>query len=125
MMNDLPEGQTQSDQAPTGAASELSAGLGASIPVRQQMPESGRTVLACYTNGAGKVRRIRAAWVAAKSSEASLESEIAEYDEDADCYYDPEGWYEQIDNWDDYSAVAVYQGEITHWMPLPDAPNVN
>ena len=28
MMNDLPEGQTQSDQTPTGAASVLMDGLG-------------------------------------------------------------------------------------------------
>jgi len=104
---------TKTENEGTGGPSALSAGLGAWVPVIQQMPESGRTVLAYYTNGTGKARRIRAAWIAAKSSEASLESEISEYDEEADCYYDPEGWYEQIDNWDDYSAVAVYQGDIT------------
>ena len=92
------------------------------IPTADQMPDSGRTVLACYTNALGNVRRIRAAWVAAKTEEANTDSEISEYDEASDTFYDPEGWYEQIDNWDDYSAVAVHQGDITHWMPLPDPP---
>ena len=37
------------------------------------------------------------------------------------------GWYECIDNWDDYTEVAIHEGEPTHWMPLPappQAPNV-
>jgi hypothetical protein len=92
------------------------------IPTVEQMPETGRVVLACYENHLGNVRRIRAAWVAAKTAESGWESKIGEYDEASDCYYDPEGWYEQIDNCPDYSAVAVHQGEITHWMPLPDPP---
>lgn len=93
------------------------------VPVDERLPPSGVTVLACYINRCGHVRRIRAAWVAAKSSEASSESDIGEYDEATDAYYDPEGWYEQIDNWDVYTAVGVNEGEITHWIPLPAAPS--
>jgi hypothetical protein len=92
------------------------------VRVTDQMPENGATVLACYRNENGKLRRIRAAWVAANSCESGPESEIGEYDEATDTYYDPEGWYEQIDNWDDYTALAVYQGQITHWMALPPVP---
>jgi hypothetical protein len=92
------------------------------VPVAERMPESGVTVLACYVNGCGKPRRVRAQWIAAKSVESSPESEIGEYDESADTYYDPEGWYERIDNWDDHTAVAIYQGTPTHWMPLPAPP---
>ncbi len=103
-------------------ALRLSEGLGAWVPVAERLPDSGKTVLACYRNGAGRVRRIRAVWVAAKTCEANPESEIGEYDEASDTYYDPEGWYEKIDNWDDYTAVVVYQGTVTHWMPLPPAP---
>ena len=92
-------------------------------PTALCLPRSGVVVLACYKNSHGNWRRIRAEWVADKSREASAEySEIGVYDEATDTYYDPEGWYERIDNWDDYSAVAVTQGEITHWMPLPAAP---
>lgn len=32
------------------------------------------------------------------------------------------GWYECIDNWDEYSQVAINEGEPTHWMPLPTPP---
>jgi Protein of unknown function (DUF551) len=92
------------------------------IPVAERMPKSGQTVLACYTNSAGNVRRIRAEWVADKSVEASSESEIGVYDEATDTCYDPAGWYEKIDNWGDYSSVAVVEGEITHWMQLPAFP---
>ena len=97
--------------------------LGGWVPTSERLPASGQTVLACYRNTLGNWRRIRACWVAAKTEESSLESEIGEYDEASDCYYDPAGWYEKIDNWEDYTAVAVYQGEITHWMPLPEPPN--
>ena len=43
MMNDLPEGQTQSDQTPDGAASVLSAELGVTAPRRKMPP-------LCYVN---------------------------------------------------------------------------
>lgn len=97
-------------------------GLGAWTPTALCLPNSGVPVLACYKNALGNWRRIRACWVAAKTEESGSESEIGEYDEATETYYDPEGWYEQIDNWDTYSGVAVHQGEITHWMPMPDPP---
>lgn len=93
------------------------------IPVSEQLPASGIIVLASYTNRCGNVRRIRAKWVAAKNVESTTpDSDFVEYDEETDTYYDPQGWYEQIDNLPDYSAVAVVEGEVTHWMPLPPAP---
>ena len=57
--------------------------------------------------------------------ESDDDSEISEYDEATDCCYTPEGWYEKIDNWGDYSSVAVVEGEVTHWMPLPAPPQLN
>lgn len=92
------------------------------IKTVDQMPASGRTVLAYYANALGMSRIIRAAWLDKYSEECDAEDDIGEYCEGDDAYYWPEGWYEQIDNWDDYTAVAVYQGEITHWMPLPKLP---
>jgi len=92
------------------------------VKVADRMPESGVTVLAFYKNANGLERRIRAEWVKANTRVSSGESEIGVYDEATDTYYDPEGWYEQIDNWDDYTSVVVHQGEITHWMALPQAP---
>lgn len=29
---------------------------------------------------------------------------------------------ECIGNWDDYTEVAIHDGEPTHWMPLPAPP---
>lgn len=92
------------------------------IKTQDQMPPSGQTVLAYYINQVGNGRRVRAQWIAAKSCESGSESDIGEYDEETDTYYDPEGWYEQIDNWDTYSAVGICGVTVTHWMPLPKAP---
>lgn len=102
--------------------SDLSDQLGAWVPTTERMPASGRTVLACYKNSLGNWRRIRAEWVAAKTQESGGDSDIGEYDEATDTYYDPEGWYERIDCWDDgFSAIGVNH-HVTHWMPLPAPP---
>ena len=45
----------------------------------------------------------------------------SEYSEEDDDYFVNPGWYERIHNWDDYSAVGIAD-EVTHWMPLPEAP---
>ena len=92
------------------------------VPVAERLPLAGQTVLACYVNRANKLRRIRAHWIAAKTEESSGDNDFGEYDEEADTYWTPEGWYEQIDNWGEYSAVAVCEGTVTHWMPLPAPP---
>ncbi len=44
------------------------------------------------------------------------------YDESEDEYYVPEGWFERIENWDDYTDIAVGDYIVTHWMPLPEPP---
>ena len=92
------------------------------ISVADQLPASGVTVLACYRNSAGNVRRIRACWVAEKTCESNPDGEIGEYDEATDTYYDPAGWYEQIDNWDEYTSVTVHEGDVAHWMHMPPPP---
>jgi hypothetical protein len=92
------------------------------VSVDTEMPASGRIVLVCYANSHDNLRRVRAKWVRAKTVESGSESDIGEYDEESDCYYDPEGWYECIDNWDDYNAVAI-SDPVTHWMPLPEPPD--
>ena len=88
----------------------------------ERMPHSGAVVLAAYRNERGEWRRIRAQWIEAKTLESGCDSEIGEYDEETDTYYDPEGWYERINNWCDYTHIAVYEGVVTHWMPLPEPP---
>lgn len=46
---------------------------------------------------------------------------VTEYNEETDEYYLHEGWYEVINNWDDYSSIAIGD-TVTHWMPLPEPP---
>lgn len=91
--------------------------------VKDAMPQSGVTVLAYYKNRNGFERRIRAKWTATKTEEANAEYDWGEYDEETDTYWTPGGWYECIDNWDEFSSVMVSEGEITHWMPMPAAPD--
>jgi hypothetical protein len=115
------------DQATLDAAvaAERERWAPAWVPVAERLPDSGVTVLACYRNALGNVRRIRAQWVAARSQEAGLNddnNEFDEYDEETDTYFVPEGWHECMDNWDDYTSVAVHQGVVSHWMPLPAPP---
>lgn len=91
------------------------------VSVTDKMPDAGATVLACYKNSHNLIRRIRAMWVAAKSVESGWESDLGEYDEESDTYYDPEGWYEKIENWEEFTALLLDK-PVTHWMPLPPAP---
>ena len=91
--------------------------------IKDAMPQSGVTVLVCYRNSLGNIRRIRAKWTAAKTVEANAEYDWGEHDEATDAYWTPEGWYECIENWDEFSSIAVGEGEVTHWMPLPLAPD--
>lgn len=97
------------------------------VPVSERLPASGRTVLAFYINSVGRVRRIRAQYVERWTIEvdaatADPDTECVEYSESADAFYLLEGWYECIDNWDDYTRIAVTEGQVSHWMPLPAAP---
>ena len=93
------------------------------IPVAV-LPAPCLKVIATYVNRLGNRRTIMAKWVPGKTEEAhSLDDEFGEYDEATDTTYAPEGWYEVIDNLDDCTFVAVSEGVITHWMPLPEAPD--
>ena len=96
------------------------------IPVTERLPESGVHVLACcrvkWLGGGGRNYVCDAFYSAPKAVICSYNDDIeAEYDEDTDEYYMPEGWWEVIKNWDDYSCVAIADF-VTHWMPLPEPP---
>ena len=43
-----------------------------------------------------------------------------DYDEEADAYIVPEGWWECVDYGEEFSAIGDF---VTHWRPLPDLPN--
>lgn len=102
---------------------ELEAMVPRWIPVAERLPDAGVIGMAFYRNELGKCRIIRAAYYPKFTHEANLDYDDldTEYDEASDAYYWPEGWYEQIDNWDDYGSVMV-QRAVTHWQPLPPPP---
>ena len=96
------------------------------IPVTERLPKSGERVLACcrvkWVGGGGRTYVCVAFHTEPKKETCCYSDGIdMEYDEETDEYYLPEGWWEEINNWDDYSFVAI--GDfVTHWMPMPEPP---
>ena len=98
--------------------------VGGWISVEDRLPESGKSVLAScqikLMNGKRKYYVCEAMYTAPKTISAGGYDDFdADYDEETDTYYYPEGWWERIHNWDDYSYVAIADF-VTHWMPLPE-----
>ena len=86
-------------------------------------PMDGTMVLLFYKNELGKNRYILAHYT--KRFTEENDGEFAEYCEERDNYYTPEGWYEKCDSWDEYGSYKLYDSmerALTHWMPLPNPP---
>ena len=96
------------------------------IPVSERLPKQNEKVLVTYTNRLGNCRRVIAELVAKHTVEASDDywGYGADYDEATDQYYCPAGWYECVENWDELAYLAIHEGEVTHWMPLPATPAI-
>lgn len=114
------------DNAPT-----VDASIPQWIPVTPEtMPESGVTVLlCCECRYRGKSLLYRYRYICdgqyiAKHAETvgyTADDIATEYDEETDEFYLPEGFYERINNWDEYSSVVI-SDSVTHWMPMPEPP---
>ena len=96
------------------------------VRCEEELPKSGTHVLVCCeVRGIGghKSRYVCDGFhTDSKSIPCRYDDDIdSEYDEETDEYYFPEGWWEVIKNWDDYSCVAI-SDFVTHWMPLPEPP---
>ena len=91
------------------------------IPVTERLPENDVHVLLSCKCGAGAY--VCDGFHTEKYSTPTrfYEDIDADYDEETDEYYFPEGWWEVIKNWDDYSCVAI-EDTVTNWMPLPQPP---
>lgn len=88
-----------------------------------ELPEEDQIVIATYRNFYGKRRRVSAVYVRQYEEEAGVDDELClEYCEEQDEWYLKEGWYELVDNWD-YSLVAIVEGVVDYWMPMPPAPD--
>ena len=90
------------------------------VPVSERLPEPNTKVLAYYFNSHGKGRTICAIWVPANSREVTGDDSFIISEPDEGCW--TEGWYEQIENWEDLGWVYVYEGEVAYWQPLPEWP---
>lgn len=97
------------------------------IPITEQLPESGVRVLFCCekrSGGAVYKRYVCDGYYAKRYTEQTWNNsgDIAcEYREEDDEYYLLEGWYEVINNWDDYNSIAIADF-VTHWKPMPEPP---
>jgi hypothetical protein len=90
------------------------------ISVNDNLPLHDRKVLATYENSYNNRRTIMAKYLK-RWTEASYWDDVDdEYSKELDQYYLKEGWYECIENWCDYDMVVVTEGNITHWMEIPD-----
>ena len=92
------------------------------VSVDDKLPDAGEKVLATFENSHGKRRTICGHLVPRWTIESDCDDAYDEYSEEKDAYYLREGWYENIENWGDFSSVYVCDGEVTHWMPLPKPP---
>lgn len=96
------------------------------ISVKDRLPIEGMSVNAYYVNQYKNGRIIRAKYIRKHSDEYydidGCGDIGSDYSEELDCYYYPEGWYEQMDNWNEYSSCLVVEGEVSHWQPLPEPP---
>ena len=98
------------------------------IKCSERLPEHGVHVLvACLVkmfDGVGRYYVCDAFHTEHFTDTCNYDDDIdMEYNEEEDEYYMPPGWWEVIKNWDDYTCVAI-EDHVTHWMPLPDAPEV-
>jgi len=96
--------------------------------VNEQMPETNTRVIGFWKNVYDKNQTSCVKYIAPNSvlAEDFLDSEFsegfAEYDEEKDCYWTPEGFYES--NYE--TDVNFFISEkVTHWMPLPKTPELN
>lgn len=93
------------------------------IPVGDRLPEPMKPVLIAFLEcGRSKSVVARACWAPAKHANCDdwPYEEGAEYDEETDAFYWPEGWYE----WNQQEECHwMLRGVITHWMPLPELPS--
>lgn len=98
------------------------------IPVTERLPENETDVLVAYTRK--WVRGCSYSGVCTafhtdghtrtEDSSYNWDTDLdMDYDEEADAYIVPEGWWETVDFGEEFFAVDA---DVTHWMTLPEPP---
>jgi hypothetical protein len=75
-------------------------------------PKTGKKVILFYLNSDHRPRTVIARWL---TDEQAAENDVADLGL-------KRGWYESIDNWDEFSDLLIHEGNPSHWMPLPAPP---
>lgn len=88
----------------------------------EEAPKDGTKLLLSYRNAQQMRRTVKAFYAPPLAIVQNEESDWFEYDEANDRYCLPEGWYECIENWEEYSSVHMGGIVPTNWMPLPAPP---
>lgn len=91
------------------------------ISVDERLPETQSRVLVCFTTQSGKVWTTCADYIAPKSVlyEDYMDenySTAEDYDEENDCYWTSEGFYEH--NYEPETNWKLSE-TVTHWMLIP------
>ena len=100
------------------------------IPVSERLPDANKDVFVTfreymeynkkYRHGVCKAIYIPEHTIKSEDLWSNCDDDDLEiYDEKEDTYYAKDGWYEVIENWDDYSNIAI-NAEVTAWKELPE-----
>ena len=98
------------------------------IPVSERLPESEKIVL---VSAKSKTFGYRHTIMVAHIGYHEITTEEygwheyegdTEYDEEKDCFWIPECWYEVNSVEDNGNWIIDDDYDVTHWMPLPDPP---
>jgi len=96
------------------------------IPIEEKQPETKDRVLVSFENEYRKQVISIAEYIAMRTVLAEdymaddSAQEFDDYDEEKDCYWTREGFYE----WQYVADINYYLHEkVTHWLPLPELPD--
>lgn len=98
------------------------------ISVDKELPKPLKEVLVVIVDSFDKSRRVTIAiYVPEKyitDEDFNLDDctgDLTEYDEEQDCFWVKESWYETRVN-HEYDLVEVSMDYVAHWMELPELP---
>lgn len=98
------------------------------ISVNERLPEPEKDVLIAWKSWNGKLYVSTAFYENGKVNTENSDyawnddCDFQNYDEEADAYIIPEGWYESARFAEMFGVVDMV---VTHWMPLPKPPKMD